>query len=90
MQADRFCSVSKSSIAVHAVTFNVALLYFPSVCARNENIFFVDNVLAFSRPGIGITLIYMGVEAILFFAITLLVEVREIEGKTRGIDLLNI
>lgn len=35
----------------------------------------MDNVFSLSRPGIGATLIFMGAEAVIFFALTLLVEV---------------
>ena len=81
--ADIFNFVMGHNAALWCIQSPLSLLcyIFSSVCDRNENILFVDNVFAFSRPGIGITLIYMGVEAILFFAVTLLVEVCEIERK---------
>ena len=36
---------------------------------------FVDNVLSFERPGIGVIITYMAVEGVFFFILTLLIEV---------------
>ena len=54
---------------------NKQVFFVLSVCDRTDSIQFVDNIFSLSRPGIGATLIYMGAEAIVFFALTLLVEV---------------
>jgi len=35
---------------------------------------FVDNVLSFERPGIGVIITYMAVEGLFFFILTLLIE----------------
>ena len=36
---------------------------------------YVDNVFSLSRPGIGLLLIYMSVEGLFFFLLTLVIEV---------------
>ena len=43
-------------------------------CAMN-GVRFVDNLFSLDRPGIGILLIYMSLEGIFFFLLTLLIEV---------------
>ena len=41
----------------------------------SDTIRFVQNPLSTDRPGIGMNLIYMALEGVLFFALTLLLEV---------------
>ena len=36
---------------------------------------YVDNIFSLDRPGIGILLIYMSVEGLIFFILTLIIEV---------------
>ena len=36
---------------------------------------YVENPLSTDRPGIGVNLIYMAIEGVVFFALTLLLEV---------------
>lgn len=45
-------------------------------CDNNDNIRYVDNPLSIDRPGIGVNIIYMAMEGVLFIALTLLLEVR--------------
>ena len=42
----------------------------------NDDIRYVDNPLSTDRPGIGVNLIYMAMEGVLFIVLTLLLEVR--------------
>ena len=41
----------------------------------SDTIRYVDNPLSIDRPGVGVNLIYMTLEGVLFFALTLLLEV---------------
>jgi len=41
------------------------------------NITYVDSILQFDRPGIGIVSLYLGIEGVVFIIMTILIEVRE-------------
>ena len=43
----------------------------------------MDNLFTTERPGIGVVLIYMAVEGVVFFIVTLLIEVN-VRGEGRG------
>lgn len=45
-------------------------------CELSDTIRYVDNPLSTDRPGIGVNLIYMAMEGVFFFILTLLLEVR--------------
>ena len=45
-------------------------------CAADDSVKYVDSVLEFPRPGIGSILFYMALEGVIFFLVTLLLEVR--------------
>ena len=44
-------------------------------CANSSTVAYVDNLLEFNKPGIGTTLLYMFVEGVVFFILTLIVQV---------------
>ncbi|CAI8053623.1 ATP-binding cassette sub-family A member 3 [Geodia barretti] len=46
-----------------------------AACRMSDTIRYVDNPLSIDRPGVGVNLIYMTLEGVLFFALTLLLEV---------------
>ena len=57
-------------------------LCFPRFCASpSSQLHYVDNVLTFERPGIGIILVYMAAEGILFFILTMLIEVHRMVAR---------
>ena len=67
-----------SQLELHAIMF---CLCFARFCASpSSQLHYVDNVLTFERPGIGIILVYMAVEGVLFFILTILIEVHGIVG----------
>ena len=41
----------------------------------NDKVRYVDNPFSTDRPGVGVNLIYMAVEGLLFFMLTVLIEV---------------
>ena len=44
-------------------------------CEMSDTIRFVDNPLSTTRPGVGLNLVYLALEGIFFFILTLLLEV---------------
>lgn len=58
------------------VLFIVLLHFVYRFCANSTAFNYVDNPFEFNKPGIGLTLIYMFVEGIIFFILTLFIEVR--------------
>lgn len=46
------------------------------ICDMNDDIRYVDNPLSTNRPGVGVNIIYMAMEGVLFIVLTLLLEVR--------------
>jgi ABC-type glutathione transport system ATPase component len=53
----------------------------------SDTIRYVENPLSVDRPGIGVNLIYMASEGVVFFALTLLLEYGFFFSKLRGIML---
>ncbi len=50
------------------------------LCAdRDSGISYVDSPLEFTRPGIGCILTYMATEGLLFFMVTLMLEVSHLK-----------
>ena len=46
-----------------------------SVCENDDQVRFVENIFSTDRPGIGVNILYLFFEGILFFILTLLIEV---------------
>ena len=52
------------------------LFYFPTrFCANDPSLNYVDNPLDIERPGIGLIFVYLFFEGIIFFTLTILIEV---------------
>ena len=45
------------------------------MCDNDDMFRYVDDIFSTSRPGIGVNLIYLVFEGVLFFMLTLLIEV---------------
>jgi len=73
----RSLRLDPSSQAFSASPFVFTLLYtvYRFCASPSAQIRYVDSILTFNRPGIGITLTYMAVEAVIFFFLTMLYEV---------------
>ena len=53
---------------------NIRVLLF-RFCENNDAFDFADSLLEFHKPGVGLVLLYMSVEGIVFFIITLIIQV---------------
>lgn len=83
-------SISHSTVyymyihVVHSYTcmymYNVLTPWYRS-CEEDEEIRYVDSLFTTERPGIGVVLIYMAVEGVVFFILTLLIEVSVLEER---------
>ena len=52
-------------------------------CEMDDEVRYVDNVLSTTRPGVGVNIIFLLLEGILFFILTLLIEVSQQGTNTR-------
>ena len=51
------------------------MVSFCRFCENNDAFDFADSLLEFHKPGVGLIFLYMSVEGIVFFIITLVIQV---------------
>ena len=72
-----------SSIIVSDVIMNNVIILLPRTCtalkSSNPRLYdYVDSIFEFSNPGIGHIWLFMALEGLLFFTLTLLIEVSHV------------